>query len=146
MKKAVVFIGSAAAVAECAAVAAARAGGHDVVVQKVDPAMLGGGWLGRFLARRRLRRAAASAGADSLVCLVERSGDVAWKPWMVYAAGSGLRPIAAPVRMKGLENVGGVRSGVAVYTRLETAADLAEVHRAALAEVQKLAVAARAGL
>lgn len=142
MKKAVVFVGSAAALAECPAVAAARMDGYDVAVQEFDPATLGGGWFGRFLSRRRLRRAAAAAGRDVLVCLVERPGDVAWKPWMVYAAGSGLRPIAAPARLNGVENVGGVRSGVAVYTRLETAADLAEAHRAAWAEVRKLSVVA----
>lgn len=143
MKKAVVFIGSGTALAECAAVAAARADGYVVVVQEVDPATFRRGWFGRFRARRRLRRAAAAAGRDALVCLVERPDDTAWMPWMVFAAGDGLRPIAVPARLRGVENIAGICSGVAVYARLETAADLADAHRAALAESQKLATAAR---
>lgn len=143
MKKAVVFVGSGTALAECAAVASARADGYVVAVQEVDPAMFGGGWFGRFRARRRLRRAAAAAGRDALVCLVERPGDAAWAPWMVFAAGDGLRPIAVPARLKGVENIAGIRSGVAVYAQLETAANLADAHRAALAELQKQAIAAR---
>lgn len=143
MKKAVVFVGSGAALATCAAVTAARADGYAVAVREVDPATLGGGWFRRFWSRRRLRRAAAAGGGDALVCLVERPGDAAWAPWMAYAAGDGLRPIAVPARLKGVENTAGIRSGVAVYTRLETASDIARAHRAAQAEVERLAVAAR---
>lgn len=143
MKKAVVFVGSGAALATCAAVAAARADGYAVAVREVDPATLEGGWLRRLWSRRRLRWAAAAGGGDALVCLVERPGDAAWAPWMAYAAGDGLRPIAVPARLKGVDNIAGVRSGVAVYARLETAADVARTHRAALAEAEGLAIAAR---
>ncbi len=96
----------------------AEAEGYEVVTRALDPATLGGGLFGRFRARRKLRRAAACAGADGLVLLVERPGDAAWRPWMAYAAGAGLRPVAVPARLKGVDNIAGVRSGVAVYGRL----------------------------
>lgn len=121
----------------------AEAEGYEVVTRALDPATLGGGLFGRFRARRKLRRAAACAGADGLVLLVERPGDAAWRPWMAYAAGAGLRPVAVPARLKGVDNIAGVRSGVAVYGRLATAADLDLACRAARAEAQRLASVAR---
>ena len=126
-----------------AACARAQSDGHEVVTCALDPATLGRGLFGRFRARRRLRHAAAGAGDDGLVLLVERAGDAAWEPWMAYAAGAGLRLIAVPARLKGVYNIAGIRSGVAVYDRLETAADLDLICRAARAEVQALASAAR---
>lgn len=144
MNKKIVFIGRREALADCAAaVAAAQAAGQNVVTCALDPATLGRGLFGRFRARRRLRHAAACAGEEGLVMLVERAGDAAWEPWMAYAAGTGLRMIAVPARLKGIDNIAGVRSGVAVYDRLTTAADLDLICRAALAEAQSLASAAR---
>lgn len=144
MKMKIVMIGSPAALdAQAAVCAAAQAAGYEVVTCALDPATLGRGLFGRFRARRRLRHAAACVGDDGLVLLVERSGDAAWEPWMAYAAGAGLRRIAVPVRLRGFGNIAGVRSGVAVYDRLETAADLDLICRAARAEVQALASAAR---
>ncbi len=144
MNEKIVFIGRQEALAECAAaVAAAQAAGYGVVTCALDPATLGRGLFGRFRARRRLRHAAAGAGDDGLVLLVERLGDAAWQPWMAYAAGAGLRRIAVPARLRGVDNIAGVRSGIAVYDRLATAADLDLICRAARAEVQALASAAR---
>lgn len=144
MMKRVVMIGSRTALDARAAVCArAQADGHEVVRREIDPATLGAGRWGRFWARRRLRNAAACAGDDGLVLLVECPGETAWQPWMVYAAGAGLRLIAVPARLKGVDNLAGIRSGVAVYERLETAADLDLADRAARAEAQRLAVAAR---
>ena len=144
LKTRVVFIGRQEALADCAAaVAAAQAAGYEVVTCALDPATLGRGLFGRFRARRKLRLAAARAGEEGLVLLVERSGDAAWEPWMAYAAGAGLRRIAVPARLRGFGNIAGVRSGVAVYDRLETAADLDLICRAARAEVQALVSAVR---
>lgn len=144
MMKRVVMIGSRTALdAQAAVCARAQADGYEVVTWEIDPATLGAGRWGRFWARWRLRNAAACAGDDGLVLLVECPGETAWQPWMAYAAGAGLRLIAVPARLKGVDNLAGIRSGVAVYERLETAADLDLADRAARAEAQRLAVAAR---
>lgn len=140
----VLFLGRREALSDCAAaVAAAKDAGFEVATRDIDPATLGRCLFGRFWARRRLRRAAADAGVEGVLFFVERPGDAAWQPWMAYAAGAGLRPIAVPARLKGVENVAGVRSGVAVYDSLKTAADVELACRAARAEAQALAAVVR---
>lgn len=143
MKK-LLFVGSTEAIAERSSIiSAAKAAGYEVASEVLDPSGLGTSWVGKFLAKRKLRKVTRPCFNEGVVLLVEQQGDSAWESWMVYAAGAGMKMIAVPSRLKGVDNIACVRSGVAVYERLETLADLEDVTRAAMWECQKLAYVAR---
>ncbi len=135
------IIGSASAIAKKQRlVAEANAAGNKVEACELEPSGLCKGCIGKIFSKLKLRKL-MSTYPDGLIVLVEEPGDVAWEPWMVYAAGSGMRPIAVPARLKGVENINGVRSGVAIYDKMETLSDLETAEHAAMWECQKLAVA-----
>lgn len=140
MEKKLLFVGSTEAIAERSAIiSAAQAAGYEVASQVLDPSGLSTSWVGKFLAKRKLRKVTRPCFDDGVVLLVEQQGDSAWESWMVYAAGAGMKMIAVPSRLKGIDNIACVRSGVAVYERLENLLDIEAVSRAAMWECQKLA-------
>lgn len=117
----------------------ASASGWNVACRELDPAQVKPGLFGRFFAKRKLYAAAKEIDPLGVVILVEKAGDTAWQPWMVYAIGGGLRQIAVPSRLKGQDNIAGSRSGVAVYDKLNSLEDLDEIYRSTCWEAEKLA-------
>ena len=112
----------------------ASASGWNVACRELDPAQVKPGIFGRFLAKRKLYAAAKEIDPLGVVILVEKAGDAAWPPWMVYAIGG-----AVPSRLKGQDNIACCRSGVAVYDKLNTPEDLDEIFRSTRWEAEKLA-------
>lgn len=146
MHERILLLGRKAALdSHAGVVAAARSAGYQVVFKELDPQSLSKGFFGKFIARRKLHAATKECGYESggLVVLVELPGDSVWEPWMVYTAGSGLKKIAVPDRLKGVDNIAGVRSGVTTYVKLETVEDLDLALCGAGWEVQKCAYSAK---
>ena len=142
----VLLVGRDAAVARYSAFKAdVRSAGFEVEFAALDPARLPKSAFGRFFARRRLSRMTDIVGDDGLVVLVEEPGDTAWEPWMVYALGSPLKKIAAPSRLKGLDNIGETRSGTTTYEKLSTVEDMKEIDHAALWAAQTCAYRTHVG-
>lgn len=134
------LMGSAEALKERQAlIAAAQASGCEISSRELDPALVKPGLFGRFFVKRKLYAAAKEIDPLGVVILVEKAGDAAWQPWMVYAIGGGLRQIAVPSRLKGQDNIACCRSGVAVYDKLNSPEDLDEIFRSTRWEAEKLA-------
>lgn len=143
MKK-LLFVGSSEAIAErLAIISAAQAAGYEVASEILDPSGLSTSWVGKFLAKHKLRKVTRPCFNEGVVLLVEQRGDSAWESWMVYAAGAGMKMIAVPSRLKGIDNIACVRSGVAVYDKLDALEDIEYVCRSAQGEVEKLACIVR---
>ena len=122
-----------------------RRAGFEVEFAALDPARLPKSAFGRFFAKRRLARMTGVVSDDGLIVLVEEADDTAWEPWMVFALGSPLKKIAAPSRLKGVDNVGETRSGTTTYEKLATVEDLKEIDHAALWAAQTCAYRAHVG-